>query len=197
MKKRRKTARRKAATKPRPISRNKDIIYLEHKLKENVPQMLEWLVQKRPGPAIVELLWERYKIKTSRKAVWRFSKSKKWKSLLIIMRKKFENRVYASACANQTDRLAILQRVIDESFKWTLKSVSKEGQEIYELNLGPAVAAVKQAKVEMEGVEPLVKIEKHYHFSNIKTKELEAKDESDLIGEVLGRRAGPVVLGRK
>jgi len=197
MKKRRKTARRKTETKPKPITRNKDIIWIEHKLKENVPQVLEWLVQKKSSPTIVELLQERFGIKTTRTAIWRFSKSKKWKPLLYVLRKRFEERVYQSACANQADRLSILQRVVDEGFKWTLRTVNKDGQEIYDLNLGSVISAVKQAKVEMEGVEPLVKIEKHYHFSNIKTKELEAKDESDLIGEVLGRRAGPVVLGRK
>ena len=50
----------------------------------------------------------------------------------------------------RNDFYKILQKVINEGLKWSLRTITKDGDEIYELKLGNVVEALKAAKEEIE-----------------------------------------------
>lgn len=127
-------------------------------------QVMKWFVELKSNYQIADLIQEEFKKDISPQAVWCYRNSKKWRPIIKRLRERFERNFIKIPCANKADRLRFLQKVIDEGFKWSLKSVNKFGDPIYELKIGEVVKAVKEAKIEMEGYEPLVKIEQHTHF---------------------------------
>ena len=82
--------------------------------------------------------------------VWRLRNSTKYRPIIAKLRKQFEANILKIPCANKVNRLQTLQKVIDEGLKWTLKNVTKDGEEIYELKLGNVTQAIKEARAEVE-----------------------------------------------
>jgi hypothetical protein len=157
-----------------------------------LPEVLGWLVERQSTTTIQEQLKEKYEIDVSRMAVWRFSQSKKWKP--IIERGKIELAKHISKipCANKEIRLLNFQKVIEEGLKWSLKTITKDGDEIYELKLGAVTEALKGAREEVEGKIPLIDNSSHYYFTNLQGEKLvaEARRRGISIPEPITRRFG-------
>ena len=145
-----KLAQRKFVTRALPKSRNKDITSLEKRLDGNLSEILGWFVEKRSTTAVQEQLKEKYGIEVNRMAIWRFSQSKKWKPIIERGRIELAKHITKIPCANKEIRLLTLQKVIEEGLKWSLKNITKDGDEIYELKLGAVTEAIKAAKEEVE-----------------------------------------------
>ena len=148
------------------------------------------MVELRTPQEITELIEDEFHKKVTRQAVWLYKNSKKWKPIVQRLRKRFEKNITKIPIANKTDRLRILQKVIDEGLKWSLKGYSKTNLPIYELKLGAVIQAVQASRIEVEGDTPAVKVEEHTHFTNINVKDLESKNEKELIDTILGRANG-------
>jgi len=153
------------------MPRNKDILSLEKRLNDNLGDVLTWFVERKSTTVIQELLKEKFKIDISRMGVWRFSQSRKWRPIIERGRIELAKHIAKIPCANKEIRLLVLQKVIEEGLKWSLKSYDKEGNAIYELKLSAVTEAVKAAREEIEGsklriegkglVSPLIIIEKY------------------------------------
>lgn len=154
-----------SVTKELRKNRNKDIISLANRLNGNLSEVLSWFVERKSTTIIQEQLKEKYEIDVSRMAVWRFSQSKKWKPIIERGRIELAKHISKIPCANKEIRLLNYQKVIDEGFKWCLKTITKDGDEIYELKLGAVTEALKGVKEELEGKTPLIDQSKHFHLT--------------------------------
>lgn len=159
-----KLAQRKFVTKMLPKSRNKDITFLEKRLNGNLSEILGWFVERRSSNTIQEQLKEKYGIEVNRMAIWRFSQSRKWKPIIERGRIELAKHISKIPCANKEIRLLNYQKVIDEGFKWCLKTITKEGDEIYELKLNAVTDALKGAKEEIEPTRPIIDLSQHTHY---------------------------------
>lgn len=159
---------KKIVTNQLPKTRNKDIISLEKRLNGNLTEVLTWFVERKSTTTVQELLKEKFDITLSRMSIWRFGQSKKWKPIIERGRIELAKHISKIPCANKEIRLLNYQKVIDEGFKWSLKTITKDGDEIYELKLNAVTEALKGAKEEVEGKSPLIDASTHLHFTNIK-----------------------------
>lgn len=145
-------------------------------------QVIKWFVELRSTGDIVELVKDEFGKTISRQGIWKYRNSKKWKPVIARLRTRFEKSILKIPIANKVDRVRYLQQVVREGLKWSLKTVTKDGEEIYELKLGAVTQALKEARVEMEGEKPLIDNSKHYNFS-FEDKKVYA----DSIGKILSR----------
>lgn len=147
--------------------RSKNGTFAEGRLtRDEQLRVIQWCVELKDNQEISELIQEEFKKTISRQAVWKCRNSRKWRPLIKRLRERFEKNLIKIPCANKIDRLRVLQKVIDEGLKWSLKNITKEGDEIYELKLSAVTQAVKEARTEIEGDKP--KIETHLHLTTIK-----------------------------
>lgn len=131
--------------------RNKDITSLVNKLdREGLSRVIQWCVELKSNGWICDNIQEIYRVETNRMGVWRLRNSTKYRPIIAKLRKQFEANILKIPCANKVNRLQTLQKVIDEGLKWTLKNVTKDGEEIYELKLGNVTQAIKEARAEVE-----------------------------------------------
>lgn len=160
----------------------------EHRLTHNEKlRVLQWFVELRSNYEISDLIKQHFGKSITPRAVWSYRYAKKWKPIIARLRKQFEKAILKIPIANKVDRLRYLQTIVREGLKWSLKSISKDGTEIYELKLGAVAQAVKEARIEMEGEKPLIDNSKHRHYYNIKVGDLKEKSDSDIVDIVLGR----------
>ena len=150
-------------------------------------RVMQWFVELRSNYEIADLIKEEFKKEITPQSVWRYRYAKKWRPIIARLRKSFEKAILKIPIANKVDRLRYLQTVIREGLKWSLKTVTKDGEEIYELKLGAVTQAVREARVEMEGEKPLIDNSRHAHYYNIKSGDLDGKSDKDIVDIILGR----------
>lgn len=142
---------RKGNTKVTVSQNKKQISDIEKRLtNEERLKVIQWLVELKSSNCIQELIKEEFKKDISRKSIWQYRYSRKWKPVIDRIRIQFERNLAKIPIANKSDRLRYLQKIIDEGLKWSLKTITKDGDEIYELKLGAATEAIKAAKEEVE-----------------------------------------------
>ena len=112
--------------------------------------MLQWLVELKSPQQIKELVKEHFNKDLHRSSVWRYAHSKKWRPILERLKARFERSISKIPIANKSHRIRILQKVVDEGLTWSLKNITKDGDEVYELKLGAVTEAVKAAREELE-----------------------------------------------
>ncbi len=127
-------------------------------------EVIKWFVELRSTGEIVDLVKDEFDKTITRQGIWRYRNSNKWKPVIARLRTRFEKSILKIPIANKVDRVRYLQQVVREGLKWSLKTVTKDGEEIYELKLGAVTQALKEARVEMEGEKPLIDKSKHYHY---------------------------------
>lgn len=118
--------------------------------REEQIQVIQWLVELKSPTEIAELINEEWGKKICRQSIYFYAHSKKWKPLIARLRRRFETNLAKIPIANKADRLRYLQLIVKEGLKWSLKTITKDGDEIYELRLGAATEAIKAAKEELE-----------------------------------------------
>jgi len=194
-----KSARLKKVTKALQKSRNKDILSLEKRLNGNLEDVLGWFVERKSTNDIKELLKEKYDIQISRQTVWRFGRSKKWKSIIERGRIELAKHISKIPCANKEIRLLKYQKVIDEGFKWSLKTITKEGNEIFELKLNAVTEALKGAREEVEPhrVEHSGSITAYLHPETKEKSVEDLQQESIRLAEkIIANRAGTTISSK-
>lgn len=141
--------------------------------REEQIRVIQWLVELKSPQQIVGLIKDEFEKDISRTAVWKYAHSKKWHPILERLKARFERNIAKIPIANKSYRLRILQKVVDEGLTWSLKNITKDGDEIYELKLGAVTEAVKAAKEEVEGKTPLIDSSTHLHINIDDTKLIE------------------------
>jgi len=116
--------------------------------------LLSWFIERKSTLEVQELLKERFEIEISRQSVWRFSKSRKWKSIIQRGQDHLAKSLAKIPIANKENRLLYLQKVVEEGMKWSLKTITKDGDMIYELKLSSVTQAIKEAREEIEPRKP-------------------------------------------
>lgn len=169
-----KSAQKKQVTKKLTKSQNKKIsLEAEERLtRDEQIRVIQWLVELKSPQQIVGLIKDTFEKDISRVAVWKYAHSRKWRPILERLKARFERNIAKIPIANKSHRLRILQKVVDEGLTWSLKNITKDGDEIYELKLGAVTEAVKAAKEEVEGKVPLIDASTHLHFTNLKGEQL-------------------------
>lgn len=142
---------------------------LVHRLtNEERLKVIQWLVELKSSNRIKELIKEQFGKDISRKSIWQYRYSKRWKPLIDKVRIEFERNLAKIPIANKADRLRYLQKVVDEGLKWSLKNITKDGNEIYELKLGAVTKAIEAAKEEREPRKSTIDQSQHFHYTSIK-----------------------------
>lgn len=118
--------------------------------REEQLRVIQWLVELKSTGDIQELIEDEFHKNISRMAIWKYSQAKKWKPLIARLRRRFENSLTKIPIANKIDRMRILQCVVKEGMKWSLKGYSKDGDPIYELKIGDVVRACREAREEVK-----------------------------------------------
>jgi len=133
--------------------------------REEQLRVIQWFVELRSTQEIKDLIKEEFGKDIARMSVWRYRNCKKWKPVIERLRNRFEKNLLKIPIANKVDRLRILQKVVKEGLKWSLKTITKDGDEIYELKLSNVTQAIKEAREEMEGDSPLIDNSTHFHIT--------------------------------
>ena len=118
--------------------------------REEQIKVVQWLVELKSAGQISELIKNEFKKDISRQNVWKYSASRKWRPIVERLRKRFERNICKLPIANKAHRLRLLQKVVDEGLTWSLKNITKDGDEVYELKLGAVTEAIKAAREELE-----------------------------------------------
>jgi len=112
--------------------------------------VIQWLVELKSYQDIVELIEDKFNKHITKQAIYKYAHAKKWKPIIKRLRKNFETNLLKIPIANKANRLKALQKVLEEGFKWNLKSQTTLGKNIFELNLGAVTKAIKEAREELE-----------------------------------------------
>lgn len=178
---------------------NKDILLKDGNrlIREEQLKVIQWLIERRTYQEISDLVKEKFGKTIRRDAFYHYAHSKKWNKLIKRLRDRFEKNLLKIPIANKAHRLRFLQKVVDEGFKWSLKNISKDGDEIYELKLGAVVEAVREARKEIEGERPMVDLKVGVNVTQNFIQSLPDKDLDEFIDrlESRGKAAIPGIQG--
>ena len=128
-------------------------------------QVMKWFVELRSNYEIADLVKDEFKKSITPQGIWKYRNSRKWKPVIKRLRERFERNILKIPIANKVDRLRFLQKIVNEGLKWSLKNITKDGDEIYELKLSSVTQALKEARVEIEGEKPLIDQSQHQHLT--------------------------------
>lgn len=126
-------------------------------------------------------LSEEYNIDISRVALEKYRRRPKWRKKINSLVNKAERNLMKIPIAHKAHRLMILQKAINEALEWRLeKLVTYEGeviQKIFKRNIGVISGLIKEARVELEGMAPLIDNSKHYYFDLQKVEDLRRNND--------------------
>jgi len=142
--------------------------------------------------SIVDMLQDKYKIRSSFANIdANYRMNARWKKVVSYLRERYLKNMSRIPIYQKTHRLRLLDQAATEALTWRKKSKNEHGV-VYEMKIGALPSILEQARKEIEGEKPLVDASKHYHFTSISQKDVEGKDDHELIDIVLGRRNASV-----
>jgi len=114
-------------------------------------QICIWLAEYRSDSEIVTLLTQHFNYTVTRQYIWKFAQAKRWKKVIQYIRIRIFRKAAETPIRNENARYRMLQRVFEQAMTESLKTITSDGVEIYELKLGAAIQAVKEAREESKG----------------------------------------------
>lgn len=154
-------------------------------------QLCQWLAEFKKPSEIEELCSVNFKKKIAHSTIIQnYKDSDKWKPLITKMRKKFLDAVMEEPIANKKVRLQRLGKIYNEAMTWYTASISQFGT-VEKLELGAALGALRDARVEMEGEKPLIDASTHYYlYEKFKDKSPEQlkKEAEEVADRIINRR---------
>lgn len=116
---------------------------------------------------IIDLLQDEHKIDMSQENIDKnYRHAKRWQKIINYFRERYLKNISRIPIAHKHHRLTLLNEAAREALTWRTKSVNEYGT-VEEKKIGILPAIISEARREVEGDKPSVKIENHEHYTLI------------------------------